>query len=222
MHHHQLPIFPLGTVLFPEAIMPLHIFEERYRRMLEDTRDQEPAFVIALVEYGDIRDESDEGTPTSIGTACTISGISPRPDGRSDIVVAGTFRVRIDNIDWSLGYAVGEVIRLDDEIEDAEHVSTTYRKIRRQFTRYLAALEKLVQEKLPKLDPGDDPVRGSWIIAETLTLHTWERQKVLEIATVDTRLDEIYRLLRREVALVIHTGAIGSTIDFPGRRKSMN
>lgn len=220
MQHDHLPIFPLGTVLFPEAILPLHIFEERYRRMLEDTRNHDPAFAIALVDYDD--DSDSEGSPTSIGTACSISGISPRPDGRSDIVVTGAFRVEITEVDWSHGYATADIIRLDDVIEDHGEVATMYRRIRHRFSQYLAALELLVQEKLPKLNPSDDPLRGAWIIAETLTLHTWERQRILEYATVDERLEEIYRLLRRELALLRHTGAIGSTIDFPGRRKSAN
>ncbi len=212
----HLPIFPLGTVLFPGAIMPLHIFEERYRRMLEASRNDDPAFAIALVEYGNETD--DEGTPTDIGTACSISGISPRPDGRSDIVVTGAFRVRIADVDWSHGYAVADITPLEDVVENHENVATLYRRIQNRFVQYLSALELLVQEKLPKLEPSEDPAHGAWMIAETLTLHTWERQQVLEYTTVDERLEEIYRLIRRELALLIHTGAIGSTIDFPGRR----
>lgn len=200
--------------------MPLHIFEERYRRMLEASRNDDPAFAIALVHYDDKSDEV--GTPTGVGTACSISGISPRTDGRSDIVVTGAFRVRISDVDWSRGYAVADITPLDDVIRDSDTVIRLYQQIRRHFVRYLEALELLVQEKLPKLEPSDDPAHGAWIIAETLTLHTWERQQLLEYTTVDERLEEIHRLLRRELALLIHTGAIGSTIDFPGRRKSIN
>ncbi|MGI8976663.1 MAG: LON peptidase substrate-binding domain-containing protein [Thermomicrobiales bacterium] len=220
MQHQHLPIFPLGTVLFPGAILPLHIFEERYRRMLEASRNEDPAFAISLVEYGGDGDE--EGMPSGIGTACSIAGISPRSDGRSDIVVTGAFRVKISDVDWSRGYAVADIALLDDVIHDQENVKVLYARMQYRFAQYLAALEMLVQEKLPKLQPSDDPAHGAWVIAETLTLHTWERQQVLEYATVDERLEEIHRLLRRELALLIHTGAIGSTIDFPGRRKSIN
>ncbi|MDQ4044195.1 MAG: LON peptidase substrate-binding domain-containing protein [Chloroflexota bacterium] len=93
MDQPSLPIFPLGTVLFPNGLMPLHIFEERYRRMLRDTSHNDPAFVVALAT----RNDSDIARlePEVIGTACRVSGISRRPDGRSDIVVTGTARVRI-------------------------------------------------------------------------------------------------------------------------------
>lgn len=216
----QLPIFPLGTVLFPNGIMPLHIFEERYRRMLRDSQDSDPAFVIALARPS--RDVDGDLLPHTVGTACRISGVSPRPDGRSDIVVTGTFRVRIGDLDWSKGYAVGDVEALIDFREDETLVATTYERLRTRFAEYLYALELLIGEELPKLDPTRDPARGSWVIGETLTLHTWERQELLEAPSVDDRLTVLERFLRREYAILVHTGMIGSTIDFPGRNLSVN
>lgn len=216
----RLPIFPIGTVLFPEAMLPLHIFEERYRRMLRDTSEQDPAFAIVLLERGS--EPSARGAPAAIGTACSIAGISARSDGRSDIVVTGAFRVGITDIDWTLGYGRATVTRLDDVVHDAGSVEQRYAAIRHRFAQYLAALQRLVRQTLPALDLDDDAARGAWVVAETLTLHTWERQRLLELPTVDARLDETLRLLRRELALVRHTGAIGSTVEFPGRDILMN
>lgn len=216
----QLPIFPLGTVLFPNGIMPLHIFEERYRRMLRDSQHNDPAFVIALARSG--RDIDVDLVPHSVGTACRISGVNPRPDGRSDIVVSGTFRVRIGDLDWSNGYAVGDVEPLDDTRDDEDCVLETYGRVRTRFSGYLEALELLIGEELPRLDPTRDPARGTWVIGETLTLHTWERQELLEAPSVDDRLTMLERFLRREYGILLHTGMIGSTIDFPGRNVSLN
>src|SRR5688572_6100495 len=103
MTQSRLPIFPLGTVLFPNGLVPLHIFEERYRRMLRDSQQNDPAFVVALAREGTA--SGDPPMPRAIGTACRISGVTPRPDGRSDIVVTGRFRVRIGDLEWSNGYA---------------------------------------------------------------------------------------------------------------------
>lgn len=216
----QLPIFPLGTVLFPNGMMPLHIFEERYRRMLRDSQHNDPAFVIALALPG--LDQDGDPKPNGVGTACRVSGVSPRPDGRSDIVVSGTFRVRIGDLDWSNGYAVGEVEPLDDLRSDDQRVNDTYERVMRRFAAYLDTLELLIGEKLPKLEPTGDPARGTWMIGETLTLHTWERQDLLEAHTLDERLALLEHLLRREHGILTHTGMIGSTIDFPGRNLSMN
>lgn len=220
MSQSQLPIFPLGTVLFPNGIMPLHIFEERYRRMLRDSQHNDPAFVIALAQQGSETDQDFQ--PESVGTACRITGVSPRPDGRSDIVVSGTFRVRISGVDWSNGYATGVVVPLEDSIKETDAVMARYAQIRDRFSRYLEALESLIGEELPKLNTTRDPSRGSWVIGETLTLHTWERQRLLRAETVDDRLAHLDGFLKREHALLTNTGVIGSPIDYPGRNLSLN
>ena len=59
-------------------------------------------------------------------------------------------------------------------------------------------------------------------MGDGLTLHTWERQELLGAASIDDRLHALDRLLRRELALLIHTGVIGNTVDFPGRNISLN
>jgi uncharacterized protein len=216
----QLPIFPLGTVLFPNGLLPLHIFEERYRRMLRDSQHNDPAFVVALSH--EPAEPGATALPRGIGTACRISGVTPRPDGRSDIVVTGRFRVRIGDLEWSNGYATGDIEVLEETIDDGEAVAARYGKMRRRFAAYLGLIERLVGDALPKLDTTDNPSVGSWIIGETLTLHTWERQELLEAVTVDERLEFLDQLLRRETALLRETGIIGTTIDYPGRNLTMN
>jgi Lon protease-like protein len=220
MTQSRLPIFPLGTVLFPNGLLPLHIFEEQYRRMLRDSQHNDPAFVIALA-----RGAAEPGTsplPQGVGTACRVSGVTPRPDGRSDIVVTGRFRVRIGDLEWTNGYATGDIDPLEEIIDDGEAVAARYGTIRRRFAAYLRLIERLVGDALPKLDTTGNPSVGSWIIGETLTLHTWERQELLEAPTVDERLEILDGYLRREAALLRETGVIGTTIDFPGRNLTLN
>jgi Lon protease-like protein len=148
--------------------------------------------------------------------------VTPRPDGRSDIVVTGRFRVRIGDLEWSNGYAVGDIEVLEETIDDGELVATRYGAMRRRFAAYLRLIERLVGDALPKLDTTSNPSVGSWIIGETLTLHTWERQEMLEALTVDERLVILDAFLRRETALLRQTGIIGSTVDYPGRTFTMN
>ena len=216
----RLPIFPLGTVLFPNGLLPLHIFEEQYRRMLRDAQHNDPAFVVALS-----RGAAESGIPLrprGVGTACRISGVTPRPDGRSDIVVTGRYRVRIGDLEWSNGYATGDIEMLEETIDDGEVVAARYGTMRRRFAAYLRLIERLVGDALPKLDTTDNPSVGSWIVGETLTLHTWERQELLEATTVDERLEILDAYLRRETALLRETGIIGTTLDFPGRNLTLN
>jgi Lon protease-like protein len=216
----QLPTFTLGTVLFPNGLLPLHIYQEQYRRMLRDSQHNDPAFVIALQNGPEA--PGDTPLPVGIGTACRISGVTPRPDGRSDIVVTGRYRVRIGDLDWSNGYPVGDIEPIVEVIDDGEAVAARYLALRHRFARYLRLIERLVGDSLPRLDTTDNPATGSWIIGETLTLHTWERQDLLDAVTVDDRLDVIDRFLRREYALLRATGMIGTTIDYPGRKLTLN
>lgn len=220
MTQSRLPIFPLGTVLFPNGLLPLHIFEERYRRMLRDSQQNDPAFVVALAREGTA--SGDPLLPRAIGTACRISGVTPRPDGRSDIVVTGRFRVRIGDLEWSNGYATGDIEVLEETIDDGELVAARFSTMRRRFAAYLQLIERLVGDALPRLDTTDNPAMGSWIIGETMTLHTWERQDLLEATTVDERLEVLDGLLRREAALLRDTGVIGTTLDYPGRNITLN
>ena len=60
------------------------------------------------------------------------------------------------------------------------------------------------------------------MIGETLTLHAWERQLLLEQPTIDARLEVLEWFLKREHALLVQTGMIGNPIDFPGRNLMMN
>jgi Lon protease-like protein len=92
----SLPVFPLPrVVLFPEALLPLHIFEPRYRAMLDDCLASGGKLVIAKLN----RDEGDIASIASVGE---IVEHEPLPDGRSNIVVAGLSRVKLDEV-------VGEV-----------------------------------------------------------------------------------------------------------------
>jgi Lon protease-like protein len=88
-----LPMFPLGTVLFPYAVLPLHVFEERYRALVTDCLETGHEFGVVLIERGsevgggDIR--------FAVGTVARIHEATPFPDGRWVLVTYGTRRVRV-------------------------------------------------------------------------------------------------------------------------------
>ena len=91
-----LPLFPLNTVLFPDMLLPLHIFEERYRRMLRERLEADPVFGVIHIARG-VEVASGDRTPelSAIGTASTLVASGEYPDGRWDIVVRGTRRFRM-------------------------------------------------------------------------------------------------------------------------------
>ena len=79
----QLPLFPLGTVLFPGMPLPLRIFERRYLKMLADRREFEPAFGVVLIRGG--REVGEIPQVSAIGTTASLDSLESRPDGTLEI-----------------------------------------------------------------------------------------------------------------------------------------
>lgn len=147
------PIFPLGVVLFPGAMMPLHIFEPRYRRMLADCAEGNHRFVIVPPGTGGSAPD-----PGAIGTVARIRAIQPLPDGRSNIVVSGEDRITLTRA--SLGdhpYFTGEVEPLPD-IADVQIASgadiATLRSLADRYAVALGALSDVERDADLSQDPG--------------------------------------------------------------------
>src|SRR6201991_3416461 len=87
----ELPLFPLPLVLFPGVPLPLHIFEERYRRLLADVRVSNNLFGLSYFDAG----TDDRPAPGHVGCATEIIEIQPLPDGRSNILTVGVARYRV-------------------------------------------------------------------------------------------------------------------------------
>src|SRR3954449_13007516 len=88
-----LPMFPLGTVLFPHAALPLHIFEDRYRALAETCLRADGRFGVVLIERG--YEVGGGDTRFGVGTVARIVDAARTPDGRYLLATVGTERVRI-------------------------------------------------------------------------------------------------------------------------------
>ncbi|HEU0163822.1 MAG TPA: LON peptidase substrate-binding domain-containing protein [Thermomicrobiales bacterium] len=215
-----LPIFPLGTVVFPGMPLPLHIFEERYRRMLADRVEHDPAFGIVLLRTG--RDNGTEQTLFSVGTAARIVSRRTRRDGRSDIVIEGTRRFDIEDIRWDLGYGLATIQWRDEMIGNTDHLEATRDIAIEQFQRYVRGVTKITGRRFRGIRLGEDPTSASYDLASRLPLHTWERQDLLEAESVEARFESLLRIVRREVALLAKSGTAGLAINHPGQTFTLN
>src|SRR5579859_1264179 len=116
-----LPLFPLGTVLFPGLLLPLHIFEERYRQLIGDLQaGPEPRqFGVIAIRQG--RETGVAGIQELHETGCTatLRQVKELEDGRYDIVTVGTHRFRLAGLDDSKPYLQGEVDLLTEEAGEA-------------------------------------------------------------------------------------------------------
>ena len=111
----SLPLFPLNTVLFPDATIPLHVFEERYRLMVQMCLDGDSMFGVVLIKSGSEVGEPAE--PHSVGTVARIEDVNRADDGRMLLRVKGVERFAIRRITQQLPYIEADVHMLDDAAE---------------------------------------------------------------------------------------------------------
>ena len=205
-----LPLFPLPSVLVPGLVMPLHVFEPRYRalarRLLGTPPDRRVFGVVALRPGRDVR----EGAGALHGVGCTavVRDITELDDGRFELVTSGALRFRLHGLDESAGtpYATGLVSPLDDVEGDPDRAAFLAVRVAAAFAAYRA-----------RLGGGEDAVGVtsprvlSHLVTAGMVLPLHERQALLEMPDAVARLQAQLGLLAREDALVAATGALPQT-----------
>jgi Lon protease-like protein len=200
----DLPLFPLGTVLFPGALLPLHIFEPRYRLLVDRCIERKAPFGVVLIRSG--QEVGAGAEPHRVGTEARVVAVSPLPDGRFYIVTRGERRFAIESLVTDAEpYLVGHVRYLaEDEGPDA---ATGVAEALDALGAYLLGIVAVTHEQHGDRSLDDDlkaaaPPEVAYRIAAALSIDPAERQSLLELATAAERLREETRILRRETDLV--------------------
>lgn len=194
----RLALFPLGTVLFPGLVLPLHLFEDRYRRLVGDLLEQpEPrAFGVVGIELGHEVGEGAAHRLAEVGCVAELREVTPHPDGRYDIVAVGARRFRLKELDRSRPYLRGEVEFLPEEPgADPGPAAARVRRLFRLYRRRLGAAGAGPPEEI---EQADDPVALSYAVAAALVLDGHEKQRLLEHEDAALRLAAEAELLARE------------------------
>ena len=206
----RLPLFPLGLVLFPGVVLPLHVFEERYRLLISELLERpesEREFGVITIRQG--REVGQDGVQAlhEIGCTARLRQVEPYDDGRFDIVTTGASRFRLTELAGDRPYLVGEVERLPDEVGDRDEGHLLGAAVRSAFLDYLLALAEAGADGIEVPDlPADDLVL-SYLVAATVLVDLDDRQALLEEPDGVARLRSELRLLRREVRLLNAFGA---------------
>jgi uncharacterized protein len=216
----DLPLFPLGTVLFPGMPLPLHLFEPRYRRLMREHHLADPVFGVVLTRRG--REVADQPETHEVGTAAGLVGLRRYPDDRFDVVVRGGRRFRVLGGDWEREYLTGRIEWLEEPIGDDAAAPDLLRRAVGEYRAFVAQLARAVGAEVPEEHFGADPVAAAYALAARLPLNTWERQRLLELPTATARLNAVADLLARERRLVAEAGAGGMALDHPFGRFSPN
>lgn len=196
----ELPLFPLSVVLFPGTPRPLHIFEPRYRRMLDDIDTRGNLFGISYFDSGiSTLDVPPEG---HVGCVAEVKEKQTLPDGRSNIMTVGLIRYRVESyVDSDAPYLVGKVSYFEDEAEDEELLTNRAREVSELFLRIANAVRTINDERttLPQL-PETEPEQLSYLVAAAMEIDLDVKQELLELRHTSERLERLSNLLSKAVS----------------------
>jgi Lon protease-like protein len=223
----HIPLFPLNTVLVPGLVLPLHIFEPRYRLMIQELLEipdeEERKFGIVAVRDGHEISSDGINALHPVGTSTILREANLHEDGRYDVVTTGSRRFRITSLDTSSPLLRAEVEWLPEpETAQSEQLTLLTQKTIQDFAAYRVALSGdlngnvSIFQELPT-----DPTVVSYLLTAAILLPTAERQDLLAAQNTQTRLALIRTLLRRETALIRHFGALPA-VDLFSNNHSLN
>ncbi len=195
----ELPLFPLpDVVLFPQQLLPLHIFESRYRMLLQTVLETDKRF-------GIVRINPETGEMAEIGCCAEVLQHQTADDGRSYIVTLGQQRFRLLNITRETPYRTAMVSWLEDEpVEDAPQLNNLRDQVDAALKDVVSLTAKLQNREVELPDDLPDlPRELSFWIGAHLDQAAAEQQSLLELTDTQERLERQFELLdhtRRQLA----------------------
>jgi Lon protease-like protein len=170
----RFPLFPLGLVLLPGEVVPLHIFEERFKQMIGECLDEEREFGILWLADDELK---------QVGCAARITRVLERfDDGRLNILVEGTTPFRLERRIGDMDYPAGDVELLDDAPDADEEALERTRKT-------YGDLVEEVTDSRP--EPETLAGLGAYGMAATVDIHAAAKQVLLELRSEPARLEQL-------------------------------
>lgn len=199
-----LPLFPLGSVLYPGLVLPLHIFEDRYRRLVADLLGgPEPReFGVIAIRLG--RETGIDGVSALYETGCTavLREVETYEDGRFDLITVGTRRFRLVALGDQAPYFSGEIEFLPDDVGESAEAALAVSAVRQSFRSYLDLLAERGGAQITVPDVPDEPLLLSYLVAAAIVVDLPVKQQLLEEPDALQRLLAERRLLAREMQIL--------------------
>jgi uncharacterized protein len=196
----KIPLFPLHTVLFPGMVLPLHIFEDRYKLMIYHCVTENIPFGVVLIREG--KEVGGAATVFDVGTTAHITRIDPLDDGRMNIATLGFDRFKIHSISHDAPYLTGliETFPLEDTKEAA--VKAEVEQLAPLLIKYLEMIAS-VSEVDVKLDQlPRDASTLAFLTAIVLRSPMQDKQTLLSIPSLPALLRQERQILGREAEVL--------------------
>lgn len=226
----RLPLFPLNAVLFPGLVLPLNVFEARYRAMMREllkTDEDEPRrFAVVAVRDGRETAPTGAGMPDAmaapvergpadgfgpdpvqtfhrVGCIADAAKIRERSDGSFEVLATGTSRVRLLSVDASGPFLTAELEELEEDPgEEAEALAEGVLRAFRSYQKRLAGASE--RSLITGADLPHEPSVVSYLVAAAAMLDVPAKQRLLQAPDTATRLREELTILRSETAVIRH------------------
>ncbi|MFD5425067.1 LON peptidase substrate-binding domain-containing protein [Streptomyces sp. NPDC127084] len=229
----RLPLFPLNAVLFPGLVLPLNVFEERYRALMREllkTDESEPRrFAVVAIRDGREVAPSAPGLPDQtalpekgpaagfgsdpmqafheVGCIADAATIRERPDGGFEVLATGTTRVRLLSVDAGGPFLTAELEEIAEE--QGDEAGALAEGVLRAFRSYQKRLAGARERSLSTAtELPDEPSVVSYLVAAAAVLDTPAKQRLLQAPDTATRLREELGLLRSETAVIRHLPSV--------------
>ncbi|PPS76903.1 LON peptidase substrate-binding domain-containing protein [Streptomyces sp. MH60] len=223
----RLPLFPLNSVLFPGLVLPLNIFEERYRAMMREllkTPEDEPRrFAVVAIRDGYEVAQTAPGLPDptttlergpsagfgtdplkafhKVGCVADAATIRERADGTFEVLATGTTRMRLLSVEASGPFLTAELEPLPEEPGD--EAGALAEGVLRSFRQYQKRLAGARERSLATgADLPDEPGVVSYLVAAAMMLDTPTKQRLLQAPDTASRLRDELKLLRSETSII--------------------
>ena len=199
----QVPIFPLNTVLFPGMPLHLHIFESRYKLMVNQLMNQEPVFGVVLIKRG-LEALGPLAEPHAIGTLARIVKADPLKDGCFNLTVVGEKRFSINSISNENPYLSASIQDFPIDFRRPLDVYRRIRFLRNQVQFYLHTINRLddMEIDLNQIEMPEDPFTLIFLAASLLQIPAHEKQPALSAESALEICHTVERLYRRENAVL--------------------
>lgn len=196
-------MFPLNTVLFPGVTIPLHVFEDRYRALVQHllTIDDPAERVFGTVAIREGYEVGDHGAQSlyRVGVRMQLTEVEANADGSFEILATARDRIILGGLETSGDFANGEITDSPDEPSDGGEALAD--RARATFTAYRAAVSEMQGTTFSATLPRD-PGYLSWALAALVPLPMAERQGLLEAESPEARLELLITLLREELRAI--------------------
>ncbi|WSQ08419.1 LON peptidase substrate-binding domain-containing protein [Streptomyces sp. NBC_01231] len=223
----RLPLFPLNSVLFPGLVLPLNIFEERYRAMMRELlktpEDESRQFAVVTIRDGHEVATTSPGLPDQtavpergptagfgddpikafhgVGCIADAATVRERADGTFEVLATGTTRVRLLSVDASGPYLTAELEELPEDPGD--EAGALAEGVLRSFRQYQKRLAGASERSLSTgADLPDEPSVVSYLVAAAMMLDTPTKQRLLQAPDTASRLRDELKLLRSETSII--------------------